>query len=96
MRHYRWPYFTVDDGSRQRRSPDTWRRGACPLSAPSTRAACLIRCVPVQEPWYRIMSEWDEMAEDDDDDDDDDDGQIDLSMMDAQTEVRTEHESWPW
>ena len=42
------------------------------------------------------MSEWDEMAEDDDDDDDDDDGQIDLSMMDAQTEVRTGHESWPW
>ena len=52
--------------------------------------------MPVQEPWYRIMSEWDEMAEDDDDDDDDDDGEIDLSMMDAQTEVRTEHESRPW
>ena len=47
--------------------------------------------MPVQEPWYRIMSEWDEMAEDDDDDDDD--GEIDLSMMDAQTEVCTEHES---
>ena len=51
--------------------------------------------MPVQEPWYRIMSEWDEMAEDDDDDDDDDDGQIDLSMMDAQTEVSAGHESWP-
>lgn len=49
----------------------------------------------LQEPWYRILTEWDEMQLEDDDDDDGDDSADDSSVVEQSVLVkRTEDESW--